>query len=67
MEFPDVSAGYRSGIVTALAQVAAVAWVLSLARELLHAMDATTTTKKNEKHLMHCLLHETSLILIPIG
>ena len=43
-EFYCGTAGYRSGVVTAAAWVAAVVWVQSLARELPHA--ARTGKKK---------------------
>ena len=41
-EFYCGTAGYRSGVVTAAAWVAAVVWVQSLARELPRAASAAT-------------------------
>ena len=46
-EFPGGSVGQGSGTVTAVARVASVAWVQSLARELPHA---TVTAKKKQKN-----------------
>ena len=46
LEFPGGSAGEESGIVTAVAQIAA------LAQELLHAMGGKKKKKKREKQML---------------
>ena len=49
MEFPGGSAGQGSDVVTAVTLVTSVAWVQSLAQEILHAMGAG---KKSHKQIV---------------
>ena len=49
VEFLDGAAGYRSGIVTAVALVIAVALVQSLAQELFYMLWAQPKKKKKRK------------------
>ena len=57
LEFPCKRAGYGSVIVTAVARVAAVAQVRSLAWELLHDARMAKKTKTNKKnHQKTCSL-----------
>ena len=44
--------GSGSGIVTAVAQVAAVVWVQSLAQEFLYAVGTTKKKKKKKKKVL---------------
>ena len=48
-EFPCSSAGEGSGIITAAPQVAAVAWVRSLASELPHAKGKVKNKQKQRQ------------------
>ena len=52
MEFPCGAVGEGSNIVTAAAQVAAMVWVQSLARELPHAAGAARKKKNPFRNYM---------------
>ena len=48
-EFPGASVGSGSGVVTAVAQVTAVAWVRSLAQEFPHGTVMAKKKKERER------------------
>ena len=59
VEFLDGAAGYRSGIVTAVALVIAVALVQSLAQELFYMLWAQPKKKKEKKSDTTDLIYKT--------
>ena len=66
LEFPGGSAGYGSGVVTAVAQVAGVVWVRSLAWEHSYAASTAKKKKRKERNYTHLVSYPLVKYVFPL-